>query len=187
MGARPWTTAAGDNPAPPAPNAWPCKSQPGGCLCRCHAIVTAKATDKTRQRNYWSAKEDDAIRRMLASGETLTAIADAVSQISGRHRTVPALKNRIVRLGISSRENWFTRTDLCYRLGVSPATFVGWVQVGLIEETRYGRWQRYSPEHVEAFVKAHAGVVLNPRFVKDRHLRSLAETSAIANRRRQSA
>ena len=40
---------------------------------------------------------------------------------------------------------------------------------------------------IEAFVRAQAGILFEPRRVKDHRFRSLAETSAIVNQRRQSA
>lgn len=49
------------------------------------------------------------------------------------------------------------------------------------------RWTRVADDDLRAFVGAHAGALFDPSGVADPSLRSLAETAAVANRRRATA
>jgi hypothetical protein len=123
---------------------------------------------------------------MLSEGQSIPIIADALTDQFGVTRTVVAVQHRLEKIGVSSRDGWWSSADIRRRLGVGEKRFDGWVRTGVLSPSSRGHWDRFKPDVVETFVRDHAGVLFDPRHVNDSRLRSLAETSAIVNRRRQS-
>lgn len=144
-----------------------------GCECVCHRA-------KVRQiPRLWTPQMDEQITRGLDRGET-------VAQIAARlYLTEDSIRWRVKQLGRSLRDGWRSRVEVSSLLGVSWRAVDRWSRAGLLKVTRHGtRWTRVADVDLEAFVAAQAGLLFAAEDVQDARLRRLAETSALANRRR---
>lgn len=168
---------------------WPCKTLPGGCPCRCHALVAGRARSKRKPRaDAWLPVHDTLIRERILAGDDLDAIAAALVRAFHIPRTPAAAARRITHLGLSRLDGYLIASDLAHMLGVCGETIRRWAVAGRFGSIRWGGHRRqYSRAAVEAFVREQAGVTIRPSRIRDQRLRSLAETSAIVNRRKQSA
>jgi hypothetical protein len=177
-----WTKADGENP-PPRRDAWPCRSQPGGCGCHCHALVKGKARSARRARDAWLPEHDALILEMVKRGEAPAAIAEALSVRFPIPRSEQGVRRRLVRLGISTRDGWWSRWETSRMLGVSKDTLARLEGDGLLEPQPFATWRRYRADDIERLVREQAGHRIDPRRVRDPRLRSLAEVSALVNAR----
>jgi hypothetical protein len=170
--------------------AQPCVDGPDPCPCRVHAKIKARKRDRKGRRsaqfNHWFPRHDELLLKRLKQGDTPEEIAAALTEAYTVPRTAIAVKIRVIKLGHSLVEGWHSRSEVWHRLGVSEWRVQQWHEQGILPATRYGRWFRYPVAQVEAFVRDQAGLLLDPAGVRDPHLRALAETSAIVNRRRAS-
>lgn len=121
--------------------------------------------------------------RTLASaverGEPPRRIAGAM------HLTEDSVRWRIKHLGRSLREGWRSRQEVAATLGVGRRAVDRWMREGRLAVERHGtRWTRVADDELRTFVRRHAGTLLRPEAIDDQSLRRLAETSAVANRRR---
>ena len=176
--------------------AQPCVDGPDPCPCRVHARIKARQRTRQRERragaprdqyNRWTPEHDGLLRRLLSFGQTPEHIAEMLTRTYAVPRTPTAVKVRAVRLGRSLRDGWYSATETYRMLGVSDWTLREWTRQQRIPSSRWGRWLRYRQADVEQFVVDQAGRLIDPRHVRDPRLRSLAETAAVVNRRRQSA
>jgi transcriptional regulator with XRE-family HTH domain len=191
---RPFTPKGGVNPPPTAhhpvpPPGWPCLSQPGGCLCKCHSIRAGKLKSPKTQvahRKRWLPEHDAVVRDRLQAGVHVEQIARELTERFIIPRTAMGVENRARRhLGLSLFDGWTSSTQLARRLGVPKSRIEAWRERGYLSGVPdFKQWPRYLEPEIEAFVQQHAGVLFDVRLVRDSRLRSLAETSAIANRRR---
>lgn len=189
---RSFTPKGGANPPPSTvtpPNGWPCLSQPGGCLCKCHAVRAGKLrSGKTpkKQANVWLPAHDAVVRERLAAGAAPEQIAVELTQCFKVTRSEGAVKSRAIRLGISLYDGWISSTQLAQKLGVRFHRIEDWRNRGYLKGVPgFKQWTRYLDHEVEAFVRQYAGVLFDVRLVRDPKLKPLAETSAIVNKRRQ--
>ncbi len=190
---RPFTPKGGTNTPASRPTVippgWPCLSQPGGCICKCHAVRAGRLrSTKTpkKQANIWAAHHDALLRERLAAAVTPDEIAEELTDRFGVKRSPLAVKTRAVRLGISLYDGWTSSTQLSEKLGVPQSRVETWRERGYLKGTPgFKRWPRYLDHEIEAFVREHAGVLFDVRLVRDQQLKPLAETSAIVNKRRQ--
>ena len=144
-----------------------------GCECGCHR-------QKQRQSpRLWTREMDEQVTNGIERGET-------PSQIAARlHLTEDSIKWRVKQLGRSLRDGWRSRQEVTAVLGVPRRAVDAWMRDGTLRVTRHGsRWTRVSDRDLEAFVVAYAGVLFEADTVADAGLRRLAETAALANRRR---
>lgn len=174
--------------------AQPCVDGPEPCPCRYHARIKARQRAKRlgggtarSQYNAWKGQHDALLIERLDAGATPEEIAHELTRRFKVPRTANAVKIRIPRLGRSLLEGWWTGAETARRLGLSWEVLQRLTDQGALIGCPYGAWTRYRVADVEAFVRAHAGTLIDPRRIRDPRLRSLAETSAIANKRRQSA
>lgn len=122
------------------------------------------------------------LRHLLADGETVGRIADHL------HLTEDAIRWRIKSLGLSTRDGWRSRQEVSAVLGAQRRAVDRWMRSGQLRVTMHGRrWTRVTDADLRAFVGAHGGVLFDPGGVVDPQLRSLAETAARANQRRQAS
>jgi hypothetical protein len=125
---------------------------------------------------------DEEVTAALDRGETVRQIAVRL------YLSEDSIRWRIKQLGRSTRDGWRSRQEVIAVLGVPRRAVDRWMQAGVLKVTRHGtRWTRISARDLESFVSAHAGLLFDPRDVQDARLRRLAETSALANRRRATA
>jgi hypothetical protein len=144
-----------------------------GCECGCHRQKIRRTGVK------WTPERDAFVADALNRGRPVAFIA------SGLGVTEEAVRWRIKRLGRSTREGWRSRQEVVAALGVSRRAVDRWMRVGLLRVTKHGtRWTRINDADLEAFVRDGAGRLFEPADVRDAHLRRLAETSALVNRRR---
>lgn len=167
----------------PKGGTWPCKSKPGGCDCHCHALVRRRP-GKGDDPRKWEPEEDARLRDLLTGGCTLIDAAERLGADFGKQRTPNAVRIRATFLGLSTRDGWWTRAELRDLLGVPPKRLKLWEDTGILHPEQNGVWRRYHPSYVEQFVREQAGLLLDPRRVRDRRLRGIAETSSVVNRRR---
>lgn len=163
---------------------WPCRSAPGGCACHCHALSRGRATGKEPNRNAWKKAHDALLRERLAEGDSPSEIARLLTERFKVERTAAAVRLRMTRTGLTSRDGWVSRFEAGVLLGVGRKQMATWDAGGLLPSHPFGSWRRLRRSDLEAFVKAHAGLLFDARRVKDARLRSLAEVAAVANRRR---
>jgi excisionase family DNA binding protein len=114
---------------------------------------------------------------------------DHPSSIAAKmHLTIDSVKWRIKQLDHSLREGWRSRQEVAAVLGVGRRAVDRWMRDGTLRVTQHGsRWTRVRDADLEVFVSAQAGMAFDPSGVTDPHLRRLAETSALANRRHREA
>lgn len=144
-----------------------------GCECRCHRMKLRRTATKA------TPEQDAMIGALLVQGQPIAAIASSL------HISENAVLWRIRVMGRSTREGWWSRREVVRALGVSWRHLKRWQCAGLLKVTQHGtRWTRIRESDLEAFVKDHSGLLFDPSTVRDARLRRLAETSAIANRRR---
>lgn len=121
-------------------------------------------------------------RELLAAldrGEPLARIAASF------HLTEDSIRWRLRQLGRSLRDGWHSRQTAAAMLGVSWRVLERWQQSGDLAVERHGRrWLRITDASLRACVERRAGLDLDPAAIRERGLRRLAETSAVANRRR---
>ncbi len=159
-----------------------CQDVPGGrCWCRCHAERKAKHPSRW---DAWLPSHDDALRSLIADGAAPERCAEILSERFPVFRSRHAVQLRIKHLGLSSRDGWVSGEDLIRLLGVYRRRIQQFEARGLLTPNAYGRWRRYRAAEVEALISSEAGATIDPRRVRDPRFRSLAETAAIANRRR---
>jgi hypothetical protein len=149
----------------------PCASL--GCACACHRAV------KRRPPIVWTHGMDRRLRAAIERGEHPEVIAD------GMALSLEAIRWRVKTLGLSLRDGWRSRQEVQAALGAPRRAVDRWMRDGHLRVTRHGtRWTRVTDDDLRAFVGTHAGVLFDPGCVEDPQLRSLAETAAMANRRR---
>jgi hypothetical protein len=101
------------------------------------------------------------------------------------HLSIDSVKWRVKSLGLSLRDGWRSRVEVVAVLGVPRRCVDRWMRQGTLRVTRHGlRWTRVTDADLLTFVAAYAGVLFDAATVEDSTLRRLAETAAIANRRR---
>lgn len=185
-------SARASAPDPDRPRGMYCQDAPGRCICRCHRVRAAKDRRRAfgghgRAWNSWLASHDDALRQLVAACTPPWEIAEALSARFSVPRTAHAVKLRIKQLGLSTRDGWVSGEDLIRGLGLYRRRVGQFEAQGLLTPAEYGRWRRYSLAEVAALVKAQAGLTIDPRRVRDPRFKAIAETAAVANRRRQAS
>lgn len=167
---------------------WPCQRAADPCACQCHAIAEARATAtrRTAHGDEWLPEHDAILRARLLAGATVDEIIDAIDRAHKIRRSPDAVRARVAELGESLRTGWRSQNEAAAALGVHPKAIGTWRAAGLLVATRHGgsHWLRIQDADLDAFVRAQAGRILDPTRITDRHLRSLAEVSARANRER---
>lgn len=144
-----------------------------GCECACHRAKVRKAPI------VWTTGMDRVLAESLERGDHAEEIAARL------HLTVDAIRWRIRQRNRSLREGWRSRQEATVALGVGRRAVDRWMQQGLLRFTPHGRrWTRIRESDLEAFVSTHAGLLFEPDGVADVRLRRMAETAALANRRR---
>lgn len=164
-----------------------CRDNPGGrCFCRCHATRrTNDQRNKPQKRwDIWKPQHDEAITALVLEGHHPEVVARIISERFAIPRSQDSVRRRLSQLGVSIRDGWYSRDDLAKMIGVHHRKIAQWEQDGLLPVAEYGRWRRIAKADVDAVVAAQAGLAIDPRRIRDPRLRSIAETSAIANRRR---
>lgn len=171
----------------------PCVDGPDPCPCRVHQAQISSARryrarkGRPAQYNKWFPRHDALLLERLDAGDSPEEIAHALTETFTVPRSANAVKLRITRLGRSLVSGWATRAEVSRRLGLPLEALARLDASGALPSTPYGTWIRYRLADVEAFVKAQAGLLIDPKRVRDPHWKALAETAAIVNRRRQSA
>ena len=144
------------------------------CPCACHVRRRPRQVPRV-----WTTRMDAAIVERLVSGHSVREIAEWM------HLTPDSITWRLKQLGHSTREGWRSSLDVAWALGVSRRAVARWRADGLLVVSPHGRrWTRVVEADLRAFVATWAGVLFEPDGVVDAALRPLAETSALANRRR---
>lgn len=144
-----------------------------GCACACHRVTHRQSP------RLWTAHMDDAVRSAIAGGDHPRKVAASL------HLTEDSIRHRIKQLGLSCRDGWRTRAEVSRALGVSWRSIERWRGSGALRVVPHGsRWTRITEADLRAFVLNAAGVLFDASTVTDPALRRLAETAAIANRRR---
>lgn len=168
---------------------YPCRDAPGGrCFCRCHAVrFAAQASRKKTRSDAWTFLQDEMIRVLISEALDAPAIAERLTDHFGIRRGVDAVRRRVAHLGLSLRDGWWSRSDVARMLGISVQRMQRLERQGYLGVHPHGRWRRVKEADIEAFVREHAGALFDPRRVKDPRFKTLAETAAIANRRRQAS
>lgn len=163
---------------------YPCRDIPDGlCYCRCHAVSLAPKKRRRHRPNAYLPSHDALVRAMVEQGDHPAVIAATLSERFGIARTEGSVRQRMRLLGLSSRVGWWSRDDVIRLLGIPWQRLVALEQAGRIDGVEYGRWRRYRLHDLEELVRSEAGRGIDPRRVRDRRLRALAETAALANRR----
>ena len=168
-----------------------CQDVPGGrCVCRCHLVRAGKerravkeSRGARRAPGAWLPAHDTALATLIATGTAPEQIAPALSAQFSVPRSVHAVRQRIRKLDLSTRDGWVSGEDLIRTLGVYRRRIAQYEAGGLLNRAEYGRWRRYREADVEQLIRAQAGRSIDPRRVKHPAWRSLAEVSAIANMR----
>ena len=142
-----------------------------GCTCACH---------RPRQEpRLWTPDMDRQLSRAIDRGDTIRTIATAM------RLTEESIRWRVKKLGRSLREGWRSRAEIARCLGVPRRSVDRWARDGHLVVTRHGtRWTRVRDVDLWTFVGQHAGALFDPLGVSDPTFRRLAETAAMANRRR---
>lgn len=177
-----WTKKDGENPAP-VMAMWPCRSQPGGCGCHCHAIARGKAESTRLPRDAWLTLHDAVIKERVKAGVPPAEIATELSERFPVPRTAHAVRRRIVQLGISTRDGWWSRWEASKLLGLSKEALARIEEAGAITPQPFASWRRYREADIHRLIRAQAGLTIDPRRVKHPAWKSLAEVSARVNAR----
>lgn len=173
-------------PDPNRPRGSYCASAPGGrCICRCHLISDGmrRIGPKAVRKDAWLPKHDTAIKALVESAMTPDQVAVALTDRFHIARTGESVRRRMVKLGLSSREGWVSGEDLVRTLGLYRRRLQQFEASGLLQGTSWGAWRRYPLAMVEELIRAQAGLTIDPRRIKNPAWKSLAEVSAVANRR----
>lgn len=164
-----------------------CQSALGGrCFCACHANRRTKDRQRNKRTGWraWLTVHDAAVRELAAAGNSPEQIAAAITARFSLERSAFAVRQRIRKLGISTRDGWVSGEDLIRTLGVYRRRVAQYEAQGLLRAAEYGSWRRYPLPMIEALIASQAGLTIDPRRVKDPRWRTLAETAAVVNRRR---
>ena len=162
-----------------------CQDIPGNrCMCRCHLMRMGKLRQVVPVARSWQPRHDQILRDLVSAGTAPEQIAPILFERTAVARSVHAVRQRIRKLGISTRDGWVSGDDLIRTLGLYRRRVQQYETQGLLTPNSYGRWRRYAFAQIEALLQSEAGLTIDPRRVKDPHWRSLAETAAIVNRRR---
>jgi len=144
-----------------------------GCECQCHRA------GRRQPPRLWTPGMDHELTDAIVHGEHPSVIAARM------RLTVDSVKWRVKSLGLSLRDGWRSRQEVALVLGAPRRSVDAWMRQGKLRVTRHGsRWTRVADTDLQAFVSAYAGVLFAAETVADPSLRRLAETAALANRRR---
>lgn len=162
-----------------------CQSAANGrCVCRCHYVQTGREQRGAKKpKDAWLTRHDEALSGLVEAGMPPDQIAEELSKRFRLPRTVHATRQRIRKLGLSTRDGWVSGEDLVRTLGTYRRRIEQFEASGLLQSADYGRWRRYSLASVEQLIRDQAGRTIDPRRVKNPAWRSLAEVSAVVNAR----
>lgn len=161
-----------------------CQDMPDGrCICRCHRMRASKQRRGRPAKGAWLPPHDKALTALVKAGHAPERIAVLISERFSVLRTAHAVRQRIRKLELSTRDGWVSGEDLIRDLGIYRRRIAQYEAMGLLDRAEYGRWRRYSKASVERLIASQAGLTIDPRRIRDPRLRSLAEVSARVNAR----